>query len=134
MIFKCRARVIGNVVIEQLYVARLEGHVEREFVGELCVEIQRGKLFFGEAWDFGVTLPGVHIHGRGVAGEIAVLKSEEGLGIGARFAGAFFALAAEVPFVIKLVDEFRVAFQDFVVHGGGAGHAAHAAGFGLTHA
>ena len=36
-----RARVIRQVIIEQLNIARLEIHVERELFGKIAVEIQR---------------------------------------------------------------------------------------------
>src|SRR5687767_1404621 len=53
VILVIRARVVDEVVVEELDVARLERHVERELVGEDAEKVERFLLRLGESRHFG---------------------------------------------------------------------------------
>jgi hypothetical protein len=121
------------MIIEELNVARLEGHVEHELVGKRAEKLERFFLRRSQTGHFRKMLRGADVCGREHAGEVALTKTENGLGVRAGFTGPLVALAAVVPVCIKKFDQVRPAPQHLVVNPRRAHDPAVTAGLRFAH-
>ena len=77
-VFIRRARVIDDVVVDELDVARLEHHLHADFLGDLCQKIECLPLRVRHFRDAVQFLRGLHIGAGIVARKFAVPYTKDG--------------------------------------------------------